>query len=328
MTQRLYRGICLILAIAIVVAGCGTTIKVPVTRPAAVNLRGINKIAIGEIKGNGGQEIADLLTSNLFESGKFEVVDRANLDRIVKEHKINLSGAIDEKTAAQMGKLVGAAVLVFGNVSLYKTEQKNTVGQPWVDKQGYRHQSHDKTVTAKLNMSLQVVGLTTGMVLAAKTISQQAASSTSADNGWPEDPDKDATLNEAREKAVAAFIKMISPWTDYVDVNFAFAGSGSIPGVREGIEFAKVGSWNDAIEQFKLAIKSPKNDNRTLAAAWWDLGLAYEYSYMFKEAEEAFNTSNKIKPSEDNIKEIANVKRLAAERKKLEEQGALDPKGN
>lgn len=322
MKQKLCLGLCFVFTIVILVAGCAPTMTVPVTRPAEVNLRGINKIAIGEIKGNGEQEITDLLTSKLFESGKFEVVDRANLDKIVKEHKINLSGAIDEKTAAKMGKLVGAAVLVFGNVSLYKTEQKNTVGQPWVDKQGYRHQSHFKTVTAKATVSLQVVGLTTGTVLAAKTISQQAEQSTSADNGWPEDPDKDIALNEAREKTVAAFIKMIAPYTDYVTVTFA-PNDSKLPELERGVNFAKVGRWKDAIEQFKSATqKNPVHDG-----AWYDLGLAYEYSFMFKEAEEALNEAIKIKPSsQEYFQEIGNVKRLAAERKKLETQGALGPK--
>ncbi|MBI5748999.1 MAG: hypothetical protein HZA00_07720 [Nitrospinae bacterium] len=45
---------------------------------------------------------------------------------------------------------------------------------------------------------------------------------------------------------------------------------------------------------------------------------------MFKEAEDTFNEANKIKPCEKCLNEINNVKRLAAERKKLEEQGALE----
>ncbi len=135
----------LITAMTVILAiggGCAPSMMVPVTRPAEINLRGINKIAIGEINGNGGQTVSDLLTSKLFESGKFEVLDRAHLDRIMREHSLNLSGAVDEKSAAELGKLVGAAVLVFGNMSTFKYEQQSSVDKPWTDKAGKRHQTY------------------------------------------------------------------------------------------------------------------------------------------------------------------------------------------
>ena len=322
MRHQLYRlsySYILILIMSLVVASCATTIKVPVTRPAEINLRGINKIMIGEIKGNGGQAISDLITSELFRTGKFEIVDRANLDKIMKEHQLNLSGVVDERTAAEMGKIVGAAVLLTGNVSLYKTEQNNTVGQQWKDKEGEIHQTHYKTATAKVNVTLNVTGLTTGRILASKTISKTAQRQTSADNTWPEDPDADAAMGEASKIAVHDFIKMIAPYAEYVNVTFA-SRKKSLPELEKGEKFAIAGRWSDAIEQFKLATqKEPTYDG-----AWWNLGLAYEYSNMFKEAEDSLNEAYKINQKQEYLNEINNVKRLAAERKKLEEQGALE----
>jgi len=54
----------------------------------------------------------------------------------MREHSLNLSGTVDDKTAAQLGKLVGAAVLVFGNISTYKYDVKKSAGDPWTDKEG------------------------------------------------------------------------------------------------------------------------------------------------------------------------------------------------
>jgi len=304
---------------ALVAAGCAPSMMVPVTRPAEINLRGINKIAIGEVRGDGGQVITDLLTTKLFESGKFEVVDRANLDRIMKEHSLNLSGAVDEKTASQLGKLVGAAVLVFGNISMFKYDMKASKGDPWKDKQGNYHQTHYKKGIGKVNATLQVVGLTTGTVLAAKTITRQAEDQKSADNEWPEDPDRDAVMGAAVNDTVATFIKMIAPYTDYVNVTFA-KNDSKLPELEKGVNFAKAGQWNDAIEQFKTATQK----DPTHQGAHWNLGLAYEYTNQFDKAEESLKTANKIASCEKCIQEISNVKRLAAERKKLEEQGALN----
>lgn len=308
----------LLFIMGVVVAGCAPSIRVPVTRPAEINLRGINKIAIGEVTGNCGQEIYDLLTSKLFESGKFDVLDRANLDKIMKEHNLTLGGAMDEKTAAKMGELVGATSLVFGNVTMCKYEEKKTVGTPWKDKDGGYHKLHYVTGTAKVTVTLKVVGMQTGKILAVKTISEESQKQNSADNGWPESPDGDALMDAARTRTIAAFMKMISPYSEYVTVTFA-KNDSKVPEMEQGVKYAQRGMWNEALERFKTATQNAP----THQGAWLNLGIAYEYTFMFKEAEAAFNEANKIKACDACLAEIGNVRRMAAERKKLEEQGAL-----
>jgi tetratricopeptide (TPR) repeat protein len=304
-------------AIGFILGCAATSVFVPVTRPAEVNLRGINRIVVGEITGKGGQSIADLLTSRLFESGKFEVLERAQLDRIMREHALNLTGAVDERTAAEVGKLIGATTLISGNVSNYKYDLKTTYSD-WKTLEGKQFRTWTKTGTARVAATFKVIGLHTGKILAAKTISREAVRTASADDKLPPDPDSDAAMNEAVGAVVGVFIKMIAPYRDYVKIVFAPTDK-NLPELEQGINFAKLGRWGDAVEQFKLAIqKNPTHDG-----AWYNLGLAYEYSYMFREAEEAFIEANKIKPCEKCLQEINNVRRLAAERKRLEEQGGL-----
>jgi len=299
-------------------AGCASSVKVPVTRPAEINLRGNNKIAIGEIRGDGGQFIADLMTSRLFETGQFEVVDRSNLARIMKEHSLNMSGAIDQKTAAHLGKLVAAAVIVFGNVSTYKYDLSKWPGKRWTDGKGVPHTTYHAKGVSRVTLSVQVVGLTTGTVLAAKTISKNSEQECTKNDAWPADPDGEAIMRAAAYDAVNAFIKMIVPYTEYVEVSFAKSDS-NIPELERGINFAKTGQWADALDQFKAAA----DNNPQHQGAFWNLGLAYEYSAMFGQAEDAFRKADQIKPCEKCIKEIANVKRRAAEHKKLGEQGFI-----
>ena len=117
---------------------------------------------------------------------------------------------------------------------------------------------------------------------------------------------------------IDTFMKMIAPYTVYIQVKFE---KSKLPESEAGVNFAKQGLWNDAVEQFKLA----KNKNPTETATWYNLGLAYEYSFMFRQAMDALKEANKIKPSEKYITEISNVKHLQAERKKLEQQGAVNP---
>lgn len=60
--------------------------------------------------------ISSLLTANLSSSTLFSVVDRAELRKIQKEQALGLSGDISPETAAKIGKLVGAKVLVTGQI--------------------------------------------------------------------------------------------------------------------------------------------------------------------------------------------------------------------
>lgn len=63
-----------------------------------------------------GYAIAELLTHKFVESGRFRVVERAQLGAILEEQRLSLTGAIDVQSAAAIGKLAGARVLLLGSV--------------------------------------------------------------------------------------------------------------------------------------------------------------------------------------------------------------------
>ena len=60
--------------------------------------------------------VSEILTKKLLKLGKFTIIERAQLEEVMKEQKLGLSGAVDSKTAAEIGKLAGAKLLVLGNV--------------------------------------------------------------------------------------------------------------------------------------------------------------------------------------------------------------------
>ncbi|MFN3875094.1 MAG: CsgG/HfaB family protein [Flavobacteriales bacterium] len=51
-----------------------------------------------------------------------KVVDRENLDRIMQEQRLSLSGVVDEQTAARVGNLIGAQALLIGDITDYREE--------------------------------------------------------------------------------------------------------------------------------------------------------------------------------------------------------------
>lgn len=58
----------------------------------------------------------EILTHYLVKGGVFKIVERTQLEEVLKEQKLGLSGAVDSKTAADIGRILGAKLLVLGNV--------------------------------------------------------------------------------------------------------------------------------------------------------------------------------------------------------------------
>ncbi len=58
--------------------------------------------------------LAQMLTSELSQLQELQLVERADLNRVIEEMKLAQAGMIDEKSAQQVGKLVGAQHLLLG----------------------------------------------------------------------------------------------------------------------------------------------------------------------------------------------------------------------
>lgn len=81
-----------------------------------------NETSAGWWKTGVGHELAGMLTNELSSTGKFKVVERQKLDKVMKEQDLGASGRIAPKKAAKMGKITGADYLVVATVSAYEED--------------------------------------------------------------------------------------------------------------------------------------------------------------------------------------------------------------
>jgi len=63
-----------------------------------------------------GKIVAEWFITALVKEGRFEVVERSMLQKIVAEQKLAISGLVDESTATQLGKVLGVKVVITGTV--------------------------------------------------------------------------------------------------------------------------------------------------------------------------------------------------------------------
>lgn len=70
---------------------------------------------------------SDYVYDALVNSGKFDVVERERLGEILSEQALGHSGPIDERTAAEFGRLVGAKYIICGSITGLST--RKTTGE-------------------------------------------------------------------------------------------------------------------------------------------------------------------------------------------------------
>jgi TolB-like protein len=63
-----------------------------------------------------GEIVAEWLITSLVNTGRFEVVERAQLQKILKEQQLGMTGMINQDTAAKVGELLGVKVIITGSV--------------------------------------------------------------------------------------------------------------------------------------------------------------------------------------------------------------------
>jgi len=113
----------------------------------------VNKSSYGA--GRLGTSASDILTTELFKTGAFILVERAQLRQVLGEQSLGQTGVVNAETAAQAGKVLGLNALVTGSISQFG------VSTGGADYGVYKQ----KVQTAKCTVDVRVVDASTGQLL-------------------------------------------------------------------------------------------------------------------------------------------------------------------
>lgn len=122
-----------------------------------------------ENKANISKEVADsfvdMLTTAFAKTRKFNVLERASLSKVADEQMFGASGAVDPKTAAKIGKLVGSQFILIGSITTFGTQKKKTGAF------GVELSSSE----SKIGVDIRLVDSTTGQIMMAESYSKSAS---------------------------------------------------------------------------------------------------------------------------------------------------------
>lgn len=83
-------------------------------------------------QGNIGNGMLEMLTTSMVNTGRFIVLERQDMEGVIDEQNFGASGRVKGKTAAQIGEVEGAELLIYGTVTDYMADQSTAqagVGQ-------------------------------------------------------------------------------------------------------------------------------------------------------------------------------------------------------
>jgi curli biogenesis system outer membrane secretion channel CsgG len=110
--------------------------------------------------------LTEMLTTALTQQTQFVVLERSKVDQVLNEQNFGASGRVDPASAAQAGKVLGAQVLIFGDITEYSEHESSMGGGLNVLKAvtGQVGASISR-VTAQVALDLRLVDASTGQVV-------------------------------------------------------------------------------------------------------------------------------------------------------------------
>jgi len=82
----------------------------------------------GKAGGVLGEGMADMLTTSLFNTNRYILLDRQDLNAVINEQDFAAAGRVSDMTAARMGNLEGAELLVFGAITGFEADSLGVGG--------------------------------------------------------------------------------------------------------------------------------------------------------------------------------------------------------
>jgi curli biogenesis system outer membrane secretion channel CsgG len=332
----------LLLSVCLLLSCAAPKTALRVMRPAEVDMSDYRKIAIADFQGPGrsGSQAASILTSEIFKSDYFDILERQQMKKILQEQAFSLTGAVDVTTAAEIGKMLGVEALILGEVTSYSAEdlegtekvkkkvwtgeyekdeagniiyEKNILGMK-SKKKKYKEEFVDEPYvvrSASVAVSFRVVAVETAELLAVKSNSSSYNKKATGTDEIGRLPAKESILENLTSKVVDTFVRQIAPFYATITKKFE-KGSGAS---KQAIKMAQNGLWDKAREIFEREAQiRPTPEN------YYNLGICYEALGKYDMAEKQYEAALSLKAKELYIKAVADIRRLKEEREILQER--------
>jgi tetratricopeptide (TPR) repeat protein len=253
-----------------------------------------------------------------YKTNVYTIVERGELDKIMAEQQLGATGAVSDGDAAQVGKLLGLDVIISGG---YTTDIKTSgKDNSRTTKEGKYIPSYSATKTATVEVTMKIISVETGQVLAmtTKTKSQNASGSgKNSSEAYGKLPTDQSLLSKAMETVSMDLVGYFTPTFVYQSLE---------------VEKPKMKDYKDQYKEAKDEVKN-KNLSKAFsivkevydadpydAAMAHNMGIMYEAVGNFDQAIQYHEAAYQLDASKDHKESL---ERAMESKAALEELGKL-----
>ncbi len=206
-----------------------------------------------------GDGFSEMLTTELMKTGQFVVVERQALQDVLGEQELGQSGVVRKETAAKVGQVLGAQIIIRGVVSEFTLNESG--GGAGIGIAGFR--VGGRSSNAHVAVDIRLVDTTTGQVLQSHSAVGKAESSgvsvgvSRGDVDFGADTFKSTPLGQATRQAIRDAVQFIilnmermpfSAKVIKIEGNKVYINAGSQMNIRNGFKFYAYSVGEDIVD--------------------------------------------------------------------------------
>lgn len=223
--------------------------------PMRVAILGYHSSRMAYDLGDPGLTVANCVSTALTKSGRFDVYERQQLETLLQQQQIDLSGPVDPETAVKVGKMAGVQYVVYGEVES---------ATPDVRVRGYQGYEGERVVNYDAEVQVTVHHVVTNVETGQKwKESRDRAAVSQSFRGNPPDGERLKELcARACEQTVSRFVGQLVPVVEGQvlgrDGKLVIVSLGKRQGVGLDVDIAFY-RWKELRNSSGEVIKDPKS---------------------------------------------------------------------
>ncbi len=265
-----------------------------------------------------GRAIASSLVAKLAPTEFYNLIERAQIENVIRELKFATTDYVDPSYAQEIGEIVGADYVIVGEVTAYDIEDdveyeqvtdQVMTGRYRYDRRGVRipeFRTVVRTVEIRIrrgtvSATFRLIDVPTGRVIASDQQTRSYRQSTEGGRSSSSLPAREYILSRLTDEVAEAFVKKIAPHQVFERRRLEY-GKHSL--IRKGVNLAKNGLWREAFSTWNEARQITPND----PAIYNNMGVAAELKGDYEAAESFYQKALELKP--DNTRYMQNLRRV------------------
>lgn len=301
---------------------CNPSVYLTVQRPAEIDLGKDKTLAVGDFEHTytrqtrsqniRSERFEEILTTRLVQTNAFQVVDRKNMNAILEEHNLTLSGLV-ESSSLEVGRLLGPTVLIFGSINKNEYEEEITKREEETE-EGEKYFMYDRNGKLTVVTNIRIVDVNTGKIIAADDYSSVKTKKTSSREENPPKISRDDLYVNAVQDISNRLVRKIAPYQENVKVDFE--KDRDLPELDLAVSQIRIGDWEQAKMTLRNAAIKDNLDEKAKAKAYYNYGLVLLYDGQYDQSREAFRRAMLLNPKNKKYPEavmIANREEEQAE---------------